>query len=220
MTGPAAVVVAAAFAACGGSEDPAAGETSDRDPVQDASDQGSAGEARRGTALASVTLDDGRKVELRAAGVPPYEGVSPCLMLFGIDQEKRQCGTAPSAYSPEKADDPIVADAYARANPSAPLEVYGTTQPGVARVVLEYGADGARRRQLAVRLEVSDREVLERAHISEPFGYFFGELPSETSIERVRAIALDPEGETLGSVDFGVVRPQPGGPESFIAGPS
>lgn len=219
MTGPAAVVVAAALAACGGSEDPTAGETNAKDPVQDASDQGSAGEGRRGTALASATLDDGRKVELRAAGVPPYEGVSPCLMLSGIDQEKRQCGTAPSVLPPSKADDPILASTYARANRSAPLEVYGTTQPDVARVVLKYDADGARTRMPSVLLEASDRKTLDRAHISEPFGFYFGELPSKTSLSSVRAIAVDPEGEIVGSADFGPLRNKPGGSGSFIAGP-
>lgn len=212
-----------ALAACG-SQEPR-GQDGTAAPGSAENGPGGAGDAaqpaddQRRQTLASLTLDDGRVIELRAKGKPPYEGVSPCLMVIGIDEDIRQCGTAPSIFQPPKADRAILADAYAQSNHSAPLEVYGSTQPEVGRVVLTYSVDGASKRLSAQLLKATDEALLRQAQIGEPFGYFFAELPTDTSVWSVRAEALTSGGGLLGTAAFDAVHPQNGGSRAFIAGP-
>lgn len=184
-----------------------------------ASTRGSSADRGARTPLASGTLADGRTVVLSAKGTPPYEGVSPCLILSGIDRDDRQCGTAPSALLPPKSEAAILSDAYAQRRRSAPLEVYGTVLPQVSDVVVADRGSGVRQRRPALVLRATDKEALRRAGISSPFGYFFAELPRATAVDHVHAIALSSDGERLGSASFRNVKPQHGGPDAFIAGP-
>jgi hypothetical protein len=198
------LLAAVGLVACG-SEEPNA---------QPGGEVAAAEEGRLGlTRLASIELDDGRRVVLRS--FRPSRNAISCLSLVGIDEWTRQCGYAPTERSPVRTG-PIAPGAIAQLRRSAPLEVYGETSADVARVALQYavnGLNGSSRRASAELLRVIDPEILERAGISEPFGYFFGELPSETA--KVRAIALDSERMTIGSAGFGDIRRFP--PTAFIA---
>jgi hypothetical protein len=78
------------------------------------------------------------------------------------------------------------------------LEVYGATSPAVARVKLN--SDDEWHRASAELLQVTDRDALKSTGIRKRFGYFIGELPSDTA--QVTATAVDSRGEPLGSADF------------------
>lgn len=160
--------------------------------------------------LGCAELEDGREIDLLAE-----KGAGGlCLQLTGIDNQVRECGSAPSAEEPPGTE-AVAPQAIARANSSAPLEVYGAISTNAAGVTLEYTARGSVQRRRAEVLQVTDEEALNRAGIRDPFGYFLAELPAETS--KVRAIAVDSEGDRLGSAPFGGILQQH--PRVFMAPP-
>lgn len=155
--------------------------------------------------LDMVELVDGRRVALRAWGpawgLTSKEDGGPCLRITGIDELFRQCGRAPSELVP-RSRAAISGPLAVQRNASAPLEVYGATSEEVSRVVVRYSSDAQRRQTQAHLLRCDDPQLLEEAGISEPFGYFFAELPNDTSGRTVRAIAFGATGERLGSTGF------------------
>ncbi len=145
--------------------------------------------------LGCAQLPGGRKVVLLSgyrAGL--------CLQIVGIDNRARECGFAPSAIEPRPTMKAVAFQVTAQRNESAPLEVFGTTSAGVTTVELEYTGDSSSHSRRAALIRVTDSELLEKARIAEPFGYFLAELPADTS--NVSATALGPDGQRLGVDDF------------------
>lgn len=165
--------------------------------------------------LDSIELDDGRRLELRAWGRPA--GGGPCLQFAGLEGRIRQCGYAPSGREPPVRE-AIGAEAVAQRTDSAPLEVYGATSADVTSVVVHYESGDQQRQQRASLLRCTDEATLDEAGISEPFGFFFAELPPDTVPTAVQADAFGPNGELLGSTDFSRIGTMP--LRVFIGGPS
>ena len=153
------------------------------------------------TVLASVSLPDGREVVLRSflrRGIDPSLGTQ-CLSLSGLDEYTRQCGRA---FEDEGVvtTAPVSATAIAQISDSANLEVFGSTSRKTAQVRLSHGDGTTTVQTRAVLIRVDGEVVLERAGIPAPFGFFFAELPANTST--VTATALDSGGGRLGSASF------------------
>ncbi|MPZ63758.1 MAG: hypothetical protein GEU93_21295 [Propionibacteriales bacterium] len=161
--------------------------------------------------LGCARLDDGRKVELFSH----IQSGGLCLQIVGIDNRARECGNAPSEQEPPVTD-AVVAQMIAQWTESAALEVYGAASADVTTVSLTYTRAGSAHRTRAELIRVTDGEALEKAAIGEPFGYFLAELPPETPITTVTAIALD-RGQRLGADDFGFLHDQPR--RAMISGP-
>ena len=145
--------------------------------------------------LGCAELRDGREVELRSH--LPGGG---CLQIVGIDNGLRECGNAPSEQEPLYPGKAVAAQLIAQRSDSSPLEVYGATSVDVTMVELTYTADGPTQTTFAELIRVTDNEVLEKAGIAEPFGYFLAELPAD--VTNVSAVALDVQGQTLGTNSF------------------
>jgi hypothetical protein len=164
-----------------------------------------------GILLACGKLDGGRKVQLLAD-----KGDSSCLQLIGVDRRVRECGIAPSEREP-RFTRAIFAWAIAQVSSPAPIEIYGATSADVAHVQVQYASGGRSHQAPAELLRVTDPELLTKAQIGEPFGYFLGELPHSAS--KVTATALTTDGDSLGTASFDpILRSQH--PEAFISGPS
>lgn len=146
--------------------------------------------------LGCAQLPGGRKVVLLSG----YREPGLCLQIVGIDNRARECGFAPSAIEPRPIMKAVAFQGTAQRNKSAPLEVFGTTSAEVTTVELEYTGDSSSGSTRAALIRVTDSEILEKARIAEPFGYFLAELPADTS--NVSATALGPNGQRLGADDF------------------
>ncbi|MEJ7891445.1 MAG: hypothetical protein WKF94_02260 [Solirubrobacteraceae bacterium] len=145
--------------------------------------------------LASSALADGRRIALTAFS----DDAGACLTISGVDEFDRQCGRVPSQRVPAVTD-AIAAGPIAQRTPADSLEVYGETSAAVERVVLAYRVAGTQGEQDALLLRVRDPNVLRRAGIAKPFGYYFAELPSRA--RRVVATAFDSPGAALGTDDY------------------
>lgn len=143
--------------------------------------------------LGCAQLRDGRQVEL-------LNQIGGCLQIRGIDDGLRECGNAPSEQDPPQTGKPVAAQMIAQRSDSAPLEVYGATSADVTMVELTYTDNGVSKKTFAELIRVTDDEVLEKAGIAVPFGYFLDELPPNVS--NVNAVALDADGQRLGADSF------------------
>jgi hypothetical protein len=110
----------------------------------------------------------------------------------------------------------IGAESVAQLRDKRPFEIYGTTSPEVADVLVKYKLGRANHEVMAVLLRADDGAALADAGIKKPFGFFFAELPPKVSVLQVRALGLGAEGEKLGRVTYDRFRQLY--PQSFIPG--
>ena len=143
--------------------------------------------------LGCAQLPDGRKVAILSV----HESGGQCLQIVGLDDRARECGLAPSAIVPPPPARPIFIQVHAQRDESAPIEVFGDTSAEATTVELTYTRDGSSHESRAAFIQVTDSDVLAKAGIAEPFGYFIAELPAGTS--HVTVTALDADGQRLGS---------------------
>jgi len=124
----------------------------------------------------------------------------PCLNIVGLPGGTRACGRAPSERVPATTK-AIGGGVIVRKSPHARLELYGETASNVRRVLLRYRlSHGRPDHRPATLVRVIDRTALDKARISEPFGYFVGAVPPRAA--GVSALALDGAGEPLGRLGF------------------
>ena len=146
--------------------------------------------------LGCAQLPDGRTVVLLSM----QGSGGQCLYIVGLDNRARGCGFAPSALVPPDTQT-IFFQMPAQRNESAPIEIFGATSAEVTTVQLSYTRDSSSHEEArAALIRVTNSDVLEKAGIAQPFGYFLAELPADTS--HVYATALGTDEQRLGAADF------------------
>lgn len=148
-----------------------------------------------GVPVSRGTLADGRRVQLRVF----QDDGGPCLVLEGVDRDLRGCGRVPLEREPPLRR-PVVAEATVGRKGNDRDEVFAATSARVAQVLV-YVGDAEIPSKLTLLLQVRDNRTLSEAGVhTGPFGYFFAEVPRSNA--RIRAVALDADGNKIGSAGF------------------
>ena len=143
--------------------------------------------------LASAPMGDGRQVVLTVSS-------GRCLVLSGVDEFDRQC-LYPPPSRPRLATGPVVQKAA-----GAPIEVYGTADAVVERVVVSYALGGGPAAQDAVLLRTRKGAPLaRRMAIARPFAVFLAELPA--TARNPIATAYDSAGRVVGRDGYARIHP-------------